>query len=142
MPLGNWFKKAVFRLDGNINACVSNAQTAGEWYREKFGFKTRKRTDADIGDWDDVVDIVICKFADNEYEAGIFLMQLAPGKDDGYRTDGNDSIIDCTDINEAMELLASRGVLTSGVQEDGDGSRYFYVQDPDGNKLQILQRQG
>lgn len=138
MPLGNWFKSPPFSLDANINAVVSDAKAAAEWYSDKFGLRVSELKDFSQGDWDDVALTMVCKFVDDEEYPGIYLMQLIPGKDDGQRLEGND-LLYCTNLKDAAELLSSRGISLGAVQEDGDGSRYFFIQDPDGNKLQILE---
>jgi catechol 2,3-dioxygenase-like lactoylglutathione lyase family enzyme len=139
MPLGNWFKPPPLRLDDNANLYVSNIETAEAWYRESLGFKTRPMTDGDEGEWSDVEAAIVCKFKQEEEEPGIYVMKLVAGADDGTRSDGSDAIFICRNLSEAADLLTWRGVSVGPVQEDGDGSKFFFVQDPDGNKLQVLE---
>jgi catechol 2,3-dioxygenase-like lactoylglutathione lyase family enzyme len=135
MRLGNWLKP-LFWATNVANLVVSDLDSAAAWYREKLDCKTRAKTDEDEGDWDDIDAVVFCSIGGLE---AICLMKPSAGKDDGHRSDGSDAIIYCKDLNKGAEFLSSRSVSVGGIQEDGDGSRFFNIQDLDGNKLQILE---
>jgi predicted enzyme related to lactoylglutathione lyase len=136
MQLGNWLKP-LFRLEEWINLFVSDVDGAAAWYREKLGCKSRQVTDEDEGDWDEVEAAEVCTFESDEI--GIYLMKLVAGADDGTRSDRSSSIIHCKNLDKGAEFLSSRGVSVGAIQEDGDGSRFFNIEDLDGNNLQILE---
>ena len=46
------------------------------------------------------------------------------------------------DIEAAVESLEAKGVATTAISTRKDGQRNFFVQDPDGNRIEICTRSG
>jgi hypothetical protein len=128
----------VFRIDTDICFIVKDLESAEAWYRQKFDCKTRPWSDKEEGDWDDVVAGTVCLFGWDRGNGTITLVKLAEGSP---IVDNNSAVpfIYCKKAENAQEFFSSRGLPCSPIQQDRDGSRFFEIQDLDGNKLQILE---
>ena len=124
------FAKVTFSMGGDPGYVrVRQFESAISWYEEKLGF-TCVETDQQEGSTYRYV--LLCP-ADEEDGSGFVLEENGgPGS-----STGNVPIIFTNRIDNAHELLESRGVVVGPIRDDGGESRYFEFRDCDANLVEV-----
>jgi catechol 2,3-dioxygenase-like lactoylglutathione lyase family enzyme len=117
----------------SITLCCSNVETTKRWWIETFGCRMRKVPP----DWDDPLpsDVALTLPGDNEPK--VLLSDRSEAQRHGWAPSDNHPILFTSKRNlEAHEHLRDNGVSPGPIQEGG-GTRYFEIRDPDGNVIEI-----
>lgn len=97
---------------------------ATSWYMEKFGLK---QTKVELDEGDGCVGLIFPK----ELPTPIVIGPVSRSTDPSTR------MLYTGDIEKIRKLLGSRGVNMGSIETDRQGTRYFSVQDLDGNNIEI-----
>jgi len=119
---------AILRFSEPICVPVRDLAIAKRWYCEKLDFK-------EMPALKDEPDTIALK---HEPGDGILLLGLPNEKNPGSLEPSPAVPTLFTDkLEKARNLLNSRGVACGAVQRDRQGTRYFEIQDTDGNLLEV-----
>jgi catechol 2,3-dioxygenase-like lactoylglutathione lyase family enzyme len=107
---------------------VRNKDAALKWYQEVLGLKQ------------------IPKMVNSE---NLYWLQLPSGamvhiieNPDAPSAPSHHAAFQVDDIEAARAALMGKGVETTEIQTRNDGQRAFYLQDPDGNRIEICTQSG
>jgi glyoxalase/bleomycin resistance protein/dioxygenase superfamily protein len=101
-----------------------NVAAATSWYIEKFGLK---QTQIELDEGEGCVGLIFPK----ELPTPIVIGPISSS------TNSTTRMLYTGDIEKVRELLGSRGVKFGSVETDRQGTRYFSLQDLDGNSIEI-----
>jgi predicted enzyme related to lactoylglutathione lyase len=105
---------------------VRDVAAATAWYMEKFGLK---KTTAE---WDEGEGGVALSFAKE-----LPVVIVGPI---GLSEDRSTRMLYASDIEKAKKWLSSRGVSVGGIETDRQGTRYFAMQDLEGNSIEVSEQ--
>jgi catechol 2,3-dioxygenase-like lactoylglutathione lyase family enzyme len=112
----------------HITYNVRDKHKALRWYEDILGIKQ------------------IPKMVDGDH---LFWLQLPSGamvhiieNPDAPSTPSHHTAFEVDDIDAACDTLAAKGIETTDIQTRNDGQRAFYLNDPDGNRIEICTKSG
>ena len=121
---------ALFRTEA-FALCCSNLDVEKRWWVEVFGCKQVK-----LPDWDDPLPSDVALKLPGEDEPSILLSDRAEAQQAGFERVNGHTVIFCDKLKKAYEYLEGKGV-TPGPIQDGGGTQFFEVRDPEGNVIEI-----
>jgi catechol 2,3-dioxygenase-like lactoylglutathione lyase family enzyme len=113
------------RIADSIYIGVLDAPAASNWYVEKLGLMQVVSS----GDEEGCVSLAFSK-------KEIVAITLGPR---GRASDGTTPMLYAAHLERERKNLISRGVNVGPIEEDRQGTRYFVICDPDGNKIEITE---
>jgi hypothetical protein len=118
-----------------IALCCSNLDVCKKkWWIESFDCGPAKVP----AERDDVLPSDVALTLPGEQTPAIAPTDLAELKQAGYERTKGHSVVFCGKLNKAREHLVGRGVAIGPIQ-DGGGTEFFEVRDPEGNVIEICQ---
>jgi catechol 2,3-dioxygenase-like lactoylglutathione lyase family enzyme len=114
---------SLFRAGGSNYIGIRDLPAATSWYIDKLGLR---KVTVDLDDGDDCVALGFSKD-----EPAIV---LGP---QGKPTEESGPLLYTSKLEKAREWLASRGIQTTEIKEDGQGTHYFEMRDLEGNTIEI-----
>lgn len=112
----------------HITYNVKNKDAALKWYQEVLGLKQ------------------IPKMVDSDH---LYWLQLPSGamvhiieNPDAPSLPSHHSAFEVDDIEAARDALLGKGIQTTDIQTRNDGQRAFYLNDPDGNRIELCTKSG
>jgi catechol 2,3-dioxygenase-like lactoylglutathione lyase family enzyme len=112
----------------HITYNVKNKDRALKWYEDVLGIKQ------------------IPKMVDGDH---LYWLQLPSGamvhiieNPDAPSAPSHHTAFEVDDIEAACEALVAKGIETTDIQTRNDGQRAFYLNDPDGNRIEICTKSG
>jgi catechol 2,3-dioxygenase-like lactoylglutathione lyase family enzyme len=107
---------------------VKDKEAALKWYQDILGLKQ------------------IPKMVNSEH---LYWLQLPSGamvhiieNPDAPSEPSHHSAFEVDDIEAAREALIGKGIETTEIQTRNDGQKAFYLNDPDGNRIEICTKSG
>ena len=70
-------------------------------------------------------------------EPAILLCDREEVRRAGYDRPNEHSVIFCSNLIKGLDFLRSRGTDANPIQQDGGGTEFFEVRDPEGNIIEI-----
>lgn len=104
---------------------VRNLDAAVAWYIEKLGLRKNK---VDLDDGDDCVAL--------GFEKDDVAVVLGPV---GKPTDESGPLLYSSKLAKARNLLNSRGIATTELREDRQGTHFFEMRDLEGNVIEVCE---
>ena len=116
---------------------VSNMKKSKAFYEETLGLKVAKDYREDDENW----------WVSLEFPGGgaeITLGKAAKyGADEALRPGMMGLYLQTSDVEAAQKELEKKGIKTGDIQDDlfgpGSGARFFNIEDPDGNSINVFQ---
>jgi catechol 2,3-dioxygenase-like lactoylglutathione lyase family enzyme len=105
---------------------VTDIAAATAWYIEKLGLR-KVNVEMDDGE-----DCVALGFAKDDYA-----LCLGPV---GHSSEEFTHMLNSSNPKKARELLISRGVNVSEIQQDRQGTHYFEMRDLEGNVIEVSEQ--
>ena len=112
----------------HITYNVKNKDAALRWYQEVLGLKQ------------------IPKMVDSDH---LYWLQLPSGamvhiieNPDAPSLPSHHTAFEVDDIEAARNTLIGKGIQTTDIQTRNDGQRAFYLNDPDGNRIELCTKSG
>jgi hypothetical protein len=87
-------------------------------------------------DWDDRLSSDVALTLPGEDVPKILLSDWAEVRQAGYERSNGHAMLFCTKLKKAHEYLRGRGATVGPIQEGG-GTEFFEVQDPEGNAIEV-----
>lgn len=136
MQLRRHFMKAVNTLK-MFSITVGDMEKSKAFYADALGLKVTKDYREDDNNW----------WVTLEFPGGGADITLGRAANYGADTPPNPGMLglyfETTDIKASHEELDKKGVKVSDIQDDlfgpGSGVKFFSIEDPDGNSINILQ---
>jgi hypothetical protein len=122
-----WHKKLISNSDGSA-VDVVDLEAARLWYAEKLGFGYSSTEDENA-------DVVL---GYSEKELIFYLSRIVDDKRPNLRP-GHPPILFSKKLDDAHEVLTSRGVDVGAMQEDSGGNQFFRFRDLEGNEIEVCQ---
>jgi hypothetical protein len=116
----------------SIALCCSNLAVARKWWIESFDCEEVKVPE----DWDCSLPSDVALRLPGDELPTILLSDWAEVRGAGYERSNGHSIIFCNKLTKAQEYLRRRGATTGPIQ-DGGGTEFFEVRDPEGNIVEV-----
>ena len=112
----------------HITYNVKNKDAALKWYQEVLGLKQ------------------IPKMVDSDH---LYWLQLPSGamvhiieNPDAPSLPSHHTAFEVDDVEAARKALIDKGIQTTDIQTRNDGQRAFYLNDPDGNRIELCTKSG
>ena len=112
----------------HITYNVKDRDAALRWYQEVLGLKQ------------------IPKMVDSDH---LYWLQLPSGamvhiieNSDAPSLPSHHTAFEVDDIEAARKALTGKGIQTTDIQTRNDGQRAFYLNDPDGNRIELCTKSG
>ena len=112
----------------HITYNVKNKDAALKWYQEVLGLKQ------------------IPKMVDSDH---LYWLQMPSGamvhiieNPDAPSVPSHHTAFEVDDIEAARETLLGKGIQATDIQTRNDGQRAFYLNDPDGNRIELCTKSG
>ena len=122
---------ALFSTD-SIVICCANVEAAKVWWTEVFDCKPTKVP----ADWDASLPSDVALRLPGYGEPTILLNNRAEVQQAGLATATERPILFCGKLKAAHEYLEHKGASPGPIQ-DGGGTQFFEVRDPEGNVIEI-----
>lgn len=116
----------------SVALCCSNVELCKKWWIESFDCKQVKLP----ADWDCVLPSDVALILPGDELPRIALSDWAEVRQAGYERSNDHTILFCSKLKKAHEQLRGRG-LPAGPIQDGGGTEFFEVSDPEGNVIEI-----
>jgi catechol 2,3-dioxygenase-like lactoylglutathione lyase family enzyme len=116
---------SLLRIPDSICIGVTDVAAASSWYTEKLGVQQDLVSTGDAGE-------CVSLGLSTRDEAAIVL-----GPRD--TTPEERPILYTSNIEKARDLLTSRGVSVSPIEEDQQGTHYFIMRDLEGNEIEVTE---
>lgn len=120
---------------GHVAIKVKDLDVSLDFYREKLGFEEMLRLKNDDGStW-----LVYLRITDLHY------LEIFPGAENdrapGWNANGvNHMCFTIEDLDGTVERIKAQGIeLTSSIQMGQDGNRQAWIEDPDGNRIEMME---
>lgn len=120
---------------GHVAIKVSDVERTLDFYVGKFGFKEMLRLTRDDGQlW-----LIYLRITDTQY-LEIF-PEAETDRAPGRNANGlNHVCLEVDDIEAVTRALQAQGVrLTAAAKTGADGNRQAWIEDPDGNRIELMQ---
>jgi hypothetical protein len=128
----DWLFGKKLKFSGYAFFVYSNPRAAAQWWMDKF-----EATRIEVPENDDPLPSDTALGAAN----GLSIMYSSLSEVQAAKL-GRESdlhpLIECSDIDLALQYFQERGVLPGAIQE-GRGMRYFEIHDVEGNAIEIIQ---
>jgi catechol 2,3-dioxygenase-like lactoylglutathione lyase family enzyme len=122
---------ALFSAD-SIAICCANVDATKRWWIEVFECKPTKLP----ADWDEPLPSNVALKLPGTAEPVILLSNRAEVQQAGLALRTDRPILFCGKLERAHEYLEGRGASPGPIQ-DGGGTQFFEVRDPEGNVIEI-----
>jgi hypothetical protein len=122
---------ALFYTDFLSLAC-SNVQTEKQWWITTFEAKETKLP----VDWECPLPSDVALKLPGDDQPTILLSDRVEIELAGYERQYGHPLVFCTNLRKAHEYLKGRNA-TAGPIQDGGGTQFFEVRDPEGNTIEI-----
>ena len=116
----------------SIALCCSNIATVKKWWMDSFDCKQARIP----ADWDCVLPSDVALTLPGHDRPTILLSNWEEVRGAGYQRSNDHPIIFCHKLEKAKEHLQRRGLAASAIQQ-GSGTEFFEVHDPEGNSIEI-----
>lgn len=120
---------------GHVAIKVKDLDVSLDFYREKLGFEEMLRLKNDDGStW-----LVYLRITDLHY------LEIFPGAENdrapGWNANGvNHMCFTIEDLDGTVARIEGQGIkLTSSIQMGQDGNRQAWIEDPDGNRIEMME---
>ena len=124
---------ALFYTD-SLSLCCTNVQLEKQWWIATFDCKETKVP----ADWDCPLPSDLALKLPGGDEPTILLSNTAEIQSAGYERPNDRPLVFCTNLKKAHEYLHDRGAAAGPIQ-NGGGTQFFEVRDPEGNTIEICQ---
>ncbi|MGA2964538.1 MAG: hypothetical protein ABSD96_22985 [Candidatus Korobacteraceae bacterium] len=122
---------ALFYTD-SLSLCCANIQTEKEWWVANFDCKG---TDVPA-EWDCALPSDVALKLPGADEPTILLSDKTEAQQAGYERRNDHPMVFCTNLKKAHEYLRGKGAAAGPIQ-DGGGTQFFDLRDPEGNIIEI-----
>ena len=124
---------ALFYTDSLV-LCYSNLEAATKWWTATFDCRQVNVP----ADWDAPLPSDVALRLPGHPEPTIALCDQAEVNQAGYSRPNEHPLLFCTRLTKAHEYLHDRGAAP-GPFQDGGGTQYFEILDPEGNIIEICE---
>jgi len=122
---------ALFHTD-SLSLCCKDTQAEKRWWIEVFDCKEAKAP----ADWDCPLPSDVALKLSGADGPNLLLNDNGEVQRAGYERKSDHPIVFCTNLKKAQEYLRGRGAPVGPIQ-DGGGTQFFEVRDPEGNVIEI-----
>ncbi len=119
------WKSAEFSIPTDMRISVKNIHSASEWYTQRLGLL--KQAD----DQPEQKEVVTYRFRE---DGKSIVLTTKPD----FRT-GRTPIFFTKKISRMKDALNARGIDTGTITKDRQGTRYFEINDPEGNVIEVVE---
>ncbi|MCR6636461.1 VOC family protein [Devosia sp.] len=120
---------------GHVAIKVTDLDRSLDFYRDRLGFPEMLRLKHDNGEtW-----LVYLRITDDQY------LEIFPGAENdrapGWNANGvNHTCFTIEDLDGTCERIKAAGIaLTSEIKPGLDGNRQAWIEDPDGNRIELME---
>jgi len=122
---------ALFYTD-SLSLCCASVEVEKQWWITTFDCRENKVP----VDWDCPLPSDIALKLRGEGEPTILLSDKTEAQQAGYERQNDHPMVFCTNLKKAHEYLRGRGATPGSIQ-DGGGTQFFEIRDPEGNIIEI-----
>jgi len=116
----------------SIALCCSNVETCKKWWMESFDCK---QANVPV-DWDCILPSDVALTLPGDASPTILLSDWVEVRKAGYERSNDHPLIFCKKLSKAHEYVRSRGAAAGPIQ-NGGGTEFFEVHDPEDNVIEI-----
>jgi len=117
-----------------LSLCCANVNAEKQWWIQTFACKQTNVPE----DWDCQLPADVALKLLGSSEPAILLNDRAEVQQAGYSPSNDRPILFCANVKKAHEYLSVRGANPGPIQ-DGGGTQFLEVRDPEGNAIEICQ---